>query len=157
MARTLGNIKKHHYRILHRTPASFAIPETEGQFTTFMNTFTELGYCRDKTLQSTLDPSDVEVLDDGTDLIMDYKGHLEGILLQAEIVDYTAYEAIDGVPQDILLYSETTEKCIIYLIAKLYFQEAVISGETETVPFTYDKKNIVVKTAFRIRFDEPET
>ena len=156
MSRTLANIKKHHYRVLHRTPAALTIPSSASAFTTFLSTFTELGYCRDKTTQSNVEHAEAEVLDDGKEKKMGFNGHLEGILLQAEVADYTAYEAIEGVAQDVLLYSETTLKCIFYPSALLYFSEAVTSGETESVPFVYDAQNQATKAAFRTRFDESE-
>jgi len=156
MSREVGNIKKHHYRVMHRVPASFTVPPSAAEFTTFLATFTELGYCRDKTIQSNVDDAEAEVLDDGKEKKMGFNGHLEGLLLQAEIADYTAYETIEGVKQDVLYYSETTLKCIFYPEALLYFSEAVTSGETETVPYVYNALNLPTKAAFRTRFDESE-
>lgn len=155
MARTLANVLKRHYRVLHRAAAAYTQPADAAAFTTFLATFTELGYCRDKTIKLTIEPAEQEVLDDGKKKHMGFNGHIEGVLLQSAEGDYTAYEAIENVEQDILIYSEVSEMCIFLPEALLVFKEAVSSGDTETVPFEYDAENLATKAAFRDRFAEP--
>lgn len=159
MSRTLANIQKRHYRILHRTPAAFDSPVdptgTAANFATWLASFTELGYCRDKTLKMTIEPSEPEVLDTGKELQMGFNGHLEGILLQSEEADYTAVEAIENVEQDILLYSEVTGMCNWLGDALLIFKESLSSGDTEVVPFEYNANDLSTKAAFRTKFEEP--
>lgn len=157
MSRTLANIKKAHYRVLHRDPASFGSGnyDTAANFATFLATFTELGYCRDKTIKAPITGGDEEILDDGTKLRQGYNLNMEGILLQSEPGDYTAYETIEGTAQDILLYSETRGRCVFYPNLVLYFDEQVNSGETESVPFTASVENAATKAAIRTRFAEP--
>jgi len=155
MARTLANIEKRHYRVMHRTPAAYTQPADAAAFATFLATLTELGYCRDKTIKLTLEPSEQEVLDDGKKKHMGWNGHIEGVLLQSKTADYTAYEAIENIEQDIFLYSEVTGACIFLPEAILVFKEAVSSGDVETVPFEYDAEDLATKAAFRDRFDEP--
>src|SRR3972149_7181934 len=155
MARTLANILKRHYRVLHRAPAAYTRPSSAALFTTFLATLTELGYCRDKTIKLTIESTEQEVLDDGKKKHMGFNGHLEGILLQSEAADYTAFEAIENIAQDIFIYSEVTGMCIFLPEAILAFSEAVSSGEVETVPFVYDAENLATKAAFRDRFEEP--
>jgi hypothetical protein len=155
MGRTSANVLKRHYRVMHRTPAAYVEPADAAAFATFLATFTELGYCRDKTIKLTLEPSEVETFDDGTNKQMGWNGHLEGTLLQSEDADYTAYEAIENIDQDIFLYSEVTGMCIFLGNALLVFLEAISSGDVESVPFTYDKTDMATKATFRSRFEEP--
>ena len=155
MARTLANIEKRHYRVLHRTPAAYTQPASAAAFTTFLATFTEIGYCRDKTIKLTLESAEQEVLDDGKKKHMGWNGHIEGVLLQTLEADYDAYEAIENIEQDIFIYSEVTGQCIFLPEAILVFNEAVTSGEVETVPFSYDAEDLATKAAFRDRFEEP--
>lgn len=155
MARTLTSIKKRHYRILHRTPEAYTQPADAAAFATFFGTFTELGYARDKTIKLTLEPSEQEALDTGKKKHMGWNGHFEGTLLQSEIADYTAVEAIENIEQDIFVYSEVTGMCIFLPNAILVFNEAVSSGDTEVIPFVYDAEDLATKAAFRDRFQEP--
>ena len=155
MARTLANIQKRHYRVLHRAAAAYTEPADAAAFATFLATFTELGYCRDKTIKSTIESSEQEVLDTGKKKHMGWNGHLEGVLLQSEDGDYTAYETIENVEQDIFLYSEVTGMCIFYPEAILVFKEAISSGDVETIPFEYDAEDLATKATFRSRFEEP--
>lgn len=150
MARTLANIGKRHYRVLHRAPATFDQPADLSEWTTFLATFTELGYCRDKTIKQTIEPEEKEALDDGTKLLLSYKGTLEGLLLQSKPADYTAYEAIENTEQDVILVS--SDVCIFLGEAVLDFGEAVVSGEVETVPFKFEKEGMANKSSFRTRF-----
>lgn len=155
MARTTTNVQRSHYRLMHRTPESYTEPSDAATFATFLGTFTELGYCRDKTLQLGIETAEAEELDDGKELQLGVNGHLEGVLLQTEVADYTAYEAIENIAQDILLYAEVTGKCIFLPNALVFFKESVVSGEVEAVPFEYNAKNLATKAAFRSRFEEP--
>jgi len=155
MARTLANIQKRHYRVLHRTPEAYSEPADAAAFATFLATFTELGYCRDKTIKATLESSEQEPLDDGKKKHMGWNGHLEGILIQSEVGDYTAYETIENIEQDILFYSEVTGMCIFFPEAILVFNESISSGDVETIPFAYDAEDLATKAAFRSRFEEP--
>lgn len=157
MARTLSNIEKRHYRVMHRTPAAYTRPTDAAGFATFLATFTELGYCRDKTIKLTLEPSEQETLDTGKKKHMGWNGHLEGILLQSAAADYTAYETIENTEQDVLIYSEVSQMVIFVPNAILIFKEAVSSGDVETVPFEYDAEDLATKDAFRDRFAEPTT
>ena len=157
MARTLANILKRHYRVMHRAPASYTRPSDAATFATFLGTLTELGYCRDKTIKLTMEPTEQEPLDDGKKKHMGWNGHIEGILLQSAAEDFTAYEAIENIEQDIFIYSEVSEMCIFLPNAILIFKESVSSGDTETVPFEYDAENLATKAAFRDRFAEPTT
>lgn len=157
MARTTANIKKAHYRVMHRAPAAYTQPTSAAEFTTFLGTFTELGYCRDKETKVTFETAEQEVLDDGKNLFQGWNATLEGILLQTEASDYSAYEAIENVLQDIFLYDEVTGRCIFFPNALMVFAEAVVSGEIETVPFRYEATDLPTKAAFRDRFLEPTT
>jgi hypothetical protein len=161
MARTLANIQKRHYRVMHRAPAAFDSPvdptTSAANFATWLASFTELGYCRDKTIKMTIESSEPEVLDTGKEKQMGYNGHLEGILLQSETGDYTAYETIENVEQDILLYSEVTGMCNWLGAAILIFKESLSSGEVEVVPFEYNANDLATKEAFRTKFEEPTT
>ena len=155
MARTTVNIKKRHYRVLNRTPASFTQPTTAAEFSTFLATFSELGYARDKTIELAITKGDQEVLDDAKKLLQGFNCKLAGVLLQSEPGDYTAYESIENIKQDILLYAQNEKMCIFVPNALLLFEEAVKSGETETVPFVYEADNVAAKSDFRTRFAEP--
>lgn len=155
MARTISNIKKRHYRVLHRDPASFEVPTDQSSFDTFLGTFTELGYADGKSIESTIETAEKIDLDDGTKLPVGIKGTLKGTLLQSEVEDYTAVEAIENKKQDVLLYSEDTGMCIFYPNAILEFQEAVKSGDVEKIPFVYEAENLSSKSDFRTRFKRP--
>ncbi|WP_456408931.1 hypothetical protein [Caldithrix abyssi] len=155
MGRTLTNIKRRHYRVLHRDPAAFSVPATAADFDTFLATFTELGYCEGGSIESAIETQGKIGLDDGTRLPVGIKGTLKGTLLQSEVADYTAVETIEGVKQDILLYSEDTGMCIFYPNAILEFQESVKSGDIEKIPFTYEAENLGSKSEFRTRFQQP--
>jgi len=155
MARTLANVLKRHYRVLHRTPAAYTQPADAAAFTTFLATLTEIGYCQDKTIKLTMEPSEQAELDDGKKKHMGWNGHLEGVLLQSAEADYDAYEAIENIEQDIFLYSEVSGQCIFLPEAILVFKEAVSSGDIETIPFEYDATDLATKDAFRDRFEEP--
>jgi len=157
MDRDLTKILKRHYRVLHRTPEAYTQPPDAATFATFLATFTELGYCRDKTIKLTMVSTEEEPLDDGKKKHMGWNGHIEGILLQSAAEDFTAYEAIENIEQDLFFYSEVSGMCIFLPNAILIFNESVSSGDTETVPFEYDAENLATKAAFRDRFEEPLT
>lgn len=161
MARTLANIEKRHYRVMHRTAAAFTSPadpeSSAANFATWLAAFTEIGYCRDKTIKTTIEAADKEPLDDGNEKHMGFNGHLEFLLNQSEPADYTAYEAIENVSQDVLFYSEVTGVCIWFGAVLLGFNEDITSGEVETVLGVADKKDAATKAAFRTRFAEPTT
>ena len=159
MARTSANIKKRHYRVLHRNPAAFGSGnyDTLANWTTFLATFTELGFCRDKTINPRFEEADREVLDEGTIKRMDYNGIVEFVLLQTQVADYTAYEAIENVAQDILLVDETNLVFIFFPNALCWFGENVVSGETESVPAKFEKEGITSKSDFRTRGAIPTT
>ena len=155
-ARTLANIKRRHYRVMHRTPAAYTRPTTAGNFATFLATFTEMGYCRDKTIKIELTSAEKETLDTGAELGMGFNGHLEFLLLQTEAADFTAYEAFEGIAQDLFFYSEVSDMCIFIPNAILIFKESVVSGEIESIPVEWNATNLATKAAFRDRFAEPQ-
>ena len=153
--RTLANIKRRHYRVLHRTPAAYVRPTTAGLFTTFLATFTEMGYCRDKTIKVELTPAEKENLDTGAELNMGFNGHLEFLLLQSMAADYTDYETIEGVAQDLLFFSEVGDMVIFVPNAILSFKESTVSGEIQSMQAEWNATNLGTKLAFRDRFAEP--
>jgi len=155
--RTLANIKRRHYRVLHRTPAAYTRPTTAALFATFLATFTEMGYCRDKTIKVELGPAEKENLDTGAELNMGFNGHLEFLLLQSLAADYTDYEALEGIAQDLFFYSEVSEMCIFVPNAILTFKESTISGEVQSMQAEWNANNLATKLAFRDRFAEPLT
>ena len=161
MARTAANIKKSHYRVMHRAPAAFtspADPETDAStFATWLASWTELGICRDKTTKLEFTEGDEEILDDGTKLKLGYNALLEFILLQSLEADYTAYEAIENIAQDIFLYDEVGQKCLFIPNTLLFFAESVVSGDVEAIPAKYEADNKSTKASFRTRFTEPLT
>ena len=157
MARTKANIKKRRYRALHRAPVAFALPADAAEFATFLATFTELGICREKTLNSNITKGDEETLDDGTKKALGYNGRLEGVLLQSDPTDYTAYETIENVEQDILFLSQDGQVALFFPNATLFFEETVSGGDTEAIPFSYEVENLTQKSDFRTRFAVPQS
>lgn len=156
MARTSGNIRKRYYKIMHRAPAAFTVPADAAAFATFLGTMTDLGICEDKTISVSFEENETVDLDDGTQKKVDFIGKVEGTLLQSETADYTAYEAIENVEQDLLIYDESNEQCIFIPNALIFFAESVNSGDVERVPFSY-QKTVAAKSDFRTRFDEATT
>jgi hypothetical protein len=156
MARTAANIKKTHYRVMHRAPATGDVPPADlAAWTALKATFTELGFCRDKTIKVEFSEGDEEVLDDGSKLKLGFNGLLEFILLQSEKADYDAYEAIENIAQDILIVDEVTNRAIYIPNALLFFGESVVSGDVEAVPAKYEAENLSSKSSFRVRFAIP--
>ena len=155
--RDLASIKKRHYRLMHRTPEAYTQPTDAATFATFLATMSELGYCRDKTLKLTFEPSEEEVLDTGKKKFMGWNGRLEGTLIETEAANYTYYEAIENAEEDLFLYSEVSEMCIFFANGILVFGENLVSGETENIPFYYEASDLATKAAFRDRFAEPLT
>lgn len=153
MARTLENIKKRRYKVMNRTPAAFSVPADLTEHNTLLATFSELGYCRDKTIKSDIVKGDEETLDDGKKKTLGRNGVLEGVLLQSGSADYTNYEGIEDIEQDILLVSE--EIAIFFPNAILTFDEGISSGDTEAIPFKYEAENLASKAEFRTRFAVP--
>ena len=152
--RATTNIKIPHYRLLYRTAASFTEPATEGDWTTFLATFTEIGYAR-KGIRLELVRGDQEELDSGDDHVLGYNGTLTAELLQTLDTDYDEIEALEGVSTDYLLVDEVLNRAVFIPTALLYIDEAVVSGETEIIPITFSKKNVASRTAFRTRFAIP--
>jgi len=159
MDRQLSDIQKPHYIIAHRTPAAFTTPADAAAWETLRDTAfaSFLGICRDKTIKMEISDGDAENLDQGDKLVMGRNGKVEGILLQTKSANYTAYETIEGVAQDLLIYSESSQKAIFIPNAILRFNESVVSGETENVPFVFEKENFQNKSDFRTRFDIPQS
>lgn len=155
--RDLANIDKRHYKLMHRVPAAYTQPTDAAGFATFLATFSELGYCRDKTLKLTFEPSEEEVIDTGKKKFMGWNARLEGVLLDTEPANYTYIEAIENVEQDLFLYSEISEVCIFFANGILVFAENLTSGEVENIPFYYEAQDLATKAAFRDRFAEPTT
>ncbi len=156
MPRTAANIKKPHYRVMHRAPATGDVPPADlAAWTTLLATFTELGYCRDKAIKLEITEGDEEVLDDGSKLKLGFNGLLEFTLLQSEKTDYDAYEAIENIAQDILLVDETNLRVLFIPSALLFFGESVVSGDVEAIPAKYEAENLSEKSDFRTRFAIP--
>lgn len=155
MARSLSNIKKPHYRVLYRDPAAFTVPADLTAWGTFLGTFTELGYCEDKTIKLKGDKGDQITVDDGTKLTQGFNFSLEAKLLQTEAADFTAIGAIHGTSQDILLYAADANRAIFIPTAVPYFLEDTTSGETEAVPMTIERENLASQDDFRTRFAVP--
>lgn len=153
MARTTANVKKRHYRILHRSPAAFGPSnyDTLANWNTFLATFTELGFCEDKTINPRFEEGESIVLDDGTLKRIDYNGICEFTLVQTEVADYTVYETIENVDQDFLIVSETGGVFLFFPSMPAWFGENVISGDVEKVPAKFEKQGITDKTEFRTR------
>ena len=152
--RATTNIKIPHYRLLYRTAGAFAEPATASAFAVFLATFTEIGYAK-KGMTLELVKGDIEELDDGTEHVIGYNGKLEGELLQTLDTDYDEFEALEGVSTDYLLYDEDLERVVFLPTALMYVEENIVSGEIESVPITFTKKNVSSRTAFRTRFAEP--
>lgn len=155
MARSLANIKKPHYRVLYRDPAAFTIPGDLAAWSTFLGTFTELGYCEDKSIILKGDKGDQITVDDGNELIQGFNFTLDAKLLQTEAADFTAIETIHGTSQDILLFAEDVNRAIFIPTAIPYFLEDATSGETESVPMSVERKNLSSQANFRTRFAVP--
>lgn len=158
-ARTLANIKKHHYRVLHRTPAALTSPadpeSSAADFATWLASFTELGYARDKTIKAPIVQGDIETLDDTNKKTMGYNLNLEATLLQSDPSDDDEYDALEGTSADLFFYSESTGKCRFYPAVILNFEEQAAGGETEATVLKCIKENASNKAAIRTIFDEP--
>lgn len=155
MARDVANVLKRQYKVMHRTPEAFSVPADLTSYNTFLATFTDLGYCRDKTIKLGFVKAEEEPLDTGKKKTLSYNGTLEGLLNQATVADYTAYEAIEGIEQDLLLVSHQGDVAIFLPNAILTFEEAVEGGGVETVPFKYELEGAAQKSDFRTRFAIP--
>lgn len=153
--RVKTSIKKRRYRLLFRTAATFTQPTTAAEWTTFLATFTELGYARDKSIKFECKRADSEVVDEGDKVYLDYNGKVEAIGLQSAITDYTALEAIEGVDQDLLFVDDVTNRAIFVGEIAPYFDEEATGGETETINLLAEKEGLASKSAFRTRFDIP--
>lgn len=153
--RTVANIKRTFYQVMHRAPATFTVPGTGTDWTTLLGTMTDLGIARDRTIKIEITKGDTEPLDTGKEKIIGYSGLFECVLLQSEPADYTSYETIENVEQDLLIYSTANSKAIFVPNAILSFDESVISGETEAVTARYESANVLSKAAFRTRFAIP--
>jgi len=155
--RTLANIKRRHFKMMHRTPAAYTRPASAALFATFLATFTEMGYCRDKTLKVILTPAEKEFLDNGAQLNLGFNGRIEGVLLQTQAADFTDYETLENLSQDYLFYSEVSDITIFVPTALLSFKEEMVSGEVEGIAFEWEAQNLATKSAFRDRFAEPQS
>jgi hypothetical protein len=153
MSRDLTKIKKRLYRVMYRDPATVYIPPDEAGLEIFLQEFTEIGYCRDKTIKSAISSSDSVTVDTGKKISVAFTGKLEFLLLQSEISDYNSYEAIEGIEKDVLIYSEVSKMCVLYPSAVLNFNETVSSGETESIAAEYEMEDFTLKSQFRIRFN----
>lgn len=153
--RDTTKIKKRRYRILQRTAASFTKPTSAAEYTTLLGTFTEMGYARNKSIKMTIEKGDEEVLDDGTKLLQGYNGKLEGEILQSDEAMYTELTGIENTNIDLLITDEVTNKAVFFPTVRLFFLESITSGETEIIPFVYEKENFSVKSDFRTHFDIP--
>jgi hypothetical protein len=157
MARTLASIKRRHYKVMYRPPGAYTRPTTAALFTTFLGTFMDLGYCRDKTIKLELTSAEKEALDTGAELGLGFNGHLEFDLLQTQQTDIEGYEALEGVSKDYFFYSEISQMCIFIPTAIMSFKESVVSGEVESVHAEWNATNLATKLAFRDRFAQPLT
>jgi len=157
MGRDLTKIAKKHYRVMHRTPAVFSSADYADltAHTAFLATFTEMGYCRDKSIKVNIEPGEKEPVDTGKKKTIEYNGKAEWLLNQSSVADYTSYEAIEGIDQDILLLSENGLVGIFLPAAILTFKEAVTSGEIETIPCEYEAEGLAAKADFRTRYVVP--
>lgn len=155
MARTLGNIKRRHYRVMYRATAAYTRPTSAALFTTFLATLTEAGYARGGSIKYTEEPADVENLDTGQEKNMGFNGHMEAEIIQTEPADYTALEAVEGTELDIFLYSEASGQCIFLPEWIPYFKTQVEGGATELIAMTANKTNQSAKSTLKDLFAEP--
>ena len=152
--RNSSNVKKRFYKVMHRTPAAFSVPGDASAFSTLLTSFSEIGFCEDKTIKITFEEGEKFILDDGSQKRVDFNGKVEFTLGQSLTADYTAYEAIENIAQDLFIYDATSGMCIFIPNALLFFGESVTSGEVERIPAIYEK-TVAAKVDFRTRFDEP--
>lgn len=160
MARTAASVKKRRYKLYYRAAASFGAGnyDTLANYTTFLATFTDAGYCR-AGLGFAIEKGDVEECDDGTELVMGFNGTFEAEFLQTTVADYSALDALEGVSTDFLLVPTGTETLHAICIPATtpYMGEEVKAGNTEVIKIMYDKKNLAEKADFRTRFTIPTT
>jgi len=155
MSRDMTRIKATIYKILYRPPAAFISPATAEAWTAFINSFSDLGYCRAKSLKSEITPGEKETIENGKKIALSCDGKMEGILLQTAAEDYEAIETIKNKETDILLLSHAGDSVIFYPAAILAFGESVVSGETEAIPFSYEAEGLESEEQFRRRLALP--
>lgn len=160
MAQRLATqIKKYRYRIMYRDDDDFdspADPESSAaNFATWLASFSEMGYSRDKTPKYELTEVDPEVLDDGNEVKMGWDLHLESELLEAMETNLDTLEALEGDYRDILFYCEVTGHCVWFGDVLPYFNDSGVGGETGLIRMVVDKKNNATKAAARTVFEEP--
>jgi len=158
MARTAASVKKRRYKLYYRAADTFGSAQYAdlSSYNTFLDTFTDAGYCR-AGLGFTTEKGDVEECDDGTEIVMGFNGNFEAEFLQTTVADYTALEALEGVSTDFLLVPTGTETlhAICIPAATPYLGEEVASGSTEVIKIMYSKTNLAAKSDFRTRFTIP--
>lgn len=155
MARATANIKRRHWKLMFRSPASFTTPADLTAYNTLLGTMTEFGICESKTIKLEFTDGDTIEMDTGKDKLLSSNGLLEARGIQSAIADYTALLAIDNVAQDYLLVDHAGEQAIFVGAADARINESVVGGEIEGLTLRYEAKNVVDKDDFRTRFAIP--
>lgn len=150
------NIKKRRYRVLYRVTAAYTEPVDAAAFTTFLATFTELGYCEDKSIKFGFQKGDAVVKDDGKKLQLDYNFHFECKAIQSSDTELNEYHGLNGDAVDLLLYAENQDgRCHVFKNVDLSIEGENVSGELDTLMVSADVEGVITKTDVHEFFDEP--
>jgi len=153
--RATTNIKKANWQAAYRSAAAFTEPNALADWTTFLATFTQFGYCEKGTLKTNITKSDEVDLDDNTVHVIGFDGTIEGKLLQMGETDMDAALALEGTSIDILFYDTTALRAVFVPTIRIYFDEENTGGEVQALIFKGERKGLGSRSAFRTHFDIP--
>lgn len=154
--RATTNIKKRLYQIAYRDTEAYAEPADAAAWTTFLGTFTQVGYVRRSDIEGSPEKGDLEELDDGSELVQGWNLNLKFTALQTGAAEITEFDALQGSALDVMFYNIDAQRAVVFKNAICNVYPTFKGGETDSYIFEFTKKNAASVADILAQFDIPQ-
>lgn len=138
-----GSILRHRFLVYMRstgTAIASSDYDTLAHWTTFLALFSHIGYCEDKQVKLTCEPTDEVALNNGEKYYLAYNGKVEIKYLQSTPADDTDVEDMADEDCDLLFVSTSTNKWVYVHNKRFIASKEIISGDVESWMITNEQE-----------------
>jgi hypothetical protein len=114
--------------------------DTAAHWATFLALFSHIGYCEDKQIKLTCEPTDEVPLNTGEKHFLAFLGKVEIKYLQSTPADDTDIEDMSDEDCDLLLVSTATSKWVYVHSKRFKAAKEIISGDVESWLITNERE-----------------
>lgn len=132
---TKNSIQRHRYLVYMRSTGTAIAAgdyDTLAHWTSFLALFNHIGYCEDKQVKLTCEPTDEINLNNGEKHYLAYLGKVEIKYLQSTAADDADVEDMSDEDCDLLFVSTSTNKWVYVHNKRFKASKEIISGEVES-------------------------